>query len=201
MVYISITLDNSRTKSHSSVLPVQGKYPNLLLRATTNPMETLDSKMKKKPEKEKKAAKGRMCDSCFYYLLRRNCEQLTVEPALWVRRCLALLGLGTGAWNAIAHCFLYDNTSSGCSGQGGWRYLWPLFCLGFSNHLYPSTHPSIFHSLSLTRYLLRAYYVTVGHTPSIWEDMQMDVSGQTCRVAGVTPAFHLCACACLSNTY
>ena len=81
MVYISITLDNSRTKSHSSVLPVQGN-PNLLLRATTNPMETLDSKMKKKPEKEKKAAKGRMCDSCFYYLLRRNCEQLTVEPAL-----------------------------------------------------------------------------------------------------------------------
>lgn len=200
MVYISITLDNSRTKSHSSVLPVQGN-PNLLLRATTNPMETLNSKMKKKPEKEKKAAKGRMCDSCFYYLLRRNCEQLTVEPALWVRRCLALLGLGTGAWNAIAHCFLYDNTSSGCSGQGGWRYLWPLFCLGFSNHLYPSTHPSIFHSLSLTRYLLRAYYVTVGHTPSIWEDTQMDVSGQTCRVAGVTPAFHSCACACLSNTY
>lgn len=82
MVYRSITLDNSRTKSHSSVLPVQGKYPNLLLRATTNPMEALDSKMKKKPDEEKKAAKGRMCDSCFYYLLRRNCEQLTAEPAL-----------------------------------------------------------------------------------------------------------------------
>lgn len=186
MVYRSITLDNSRTKSHSSVLPVQGKHPNLLLRATTNPMETLDSKMKKKPEKEKKAAKRRMCDSCFYYLLRRNCEQLTVEPALWVRRCLALLGLGTGAWNAIAHCLLYDNTSSGCSGQGGWRHLWTLFCFDFSNHLYPSTHPSIFHSLSLTVYLLSTYYVTVGHIPSIWEDTQVDVLGQTCRVAGVT---------------
>lgn len=173
MVYRSITLDNSRTKSHSNVLPVQGKYPNLLLRATTNPMETVSSNMKKK------AASGRMCDSCFYYLLRRNCEQMTVEAALWFRRCRALLGLGAGAWNAVAHCLLYDSPSPGCSGQGGCRQLWPLLHSGFSNHLYPSAHPSIFHPLSLTIYLLSIHHVTVRHIPSIWEDTQRDVLGQT----------------------
>lgn len=198
MVYISITLDNSRTNSHSSVLPVQGKYPNLLLRVTTNPMKTLDSKMKKKPEKEEKAAKGRMCDSCFYYLLRRNCEHLTVEPALWVRRCPA---------PRARHRSLECN----CSLFALWQYIFWLLRTGrvevslasvlfwfFQSPI--SIHPSIYLPFTVSHQIPseRLLCDCGTHTKHLrrYTDRCFRTDMQGCRSYSSIP--FVCVCICLS---
>lgn len=161
-----------------------------------NPKETIHSNMKKKPEKEKKAASGRMCDSCFHYLLRRNCEQMPVEAALWFRRCrsprarhrslecsCSLFAL----WQSVSWLLRTGRVQAALASALFWFFQSPIpvrpsiHLPSTVSHLIPSEHPSCdceTHTKHLRRYT-EGYFRT---------------DKQGCRSYLSNPAFHSCVC-------
>ena len=150
MVYRSITLDNSRTKSHSNVLPVQGKYPNLLLRATMNPKETLHSNMK---EKARKGEKGSKWENVWLLFL------LPAKEKLWADACgsspvIQALPVSSGSarepgMQLLTVCFMTihllvaQDRAGACSSGHCFVLVFPI------TYTCPPIHPSSIHCLSL----------------------------------------------------